>query len=162
MGDHLSVKVSFTLLPSPSPQIFYARIRQPIPVTRAHGDDTFAQVSLKACLNAICKTRPEMLLDLSNVDYSIASLDYQETQYVRDNKLADQAKGLFVSPIKAIGHDKVWEGKGLLSWALQSAPEAEEELIIGKVDTRSSALEVCLQLTEVGLAIKRINSKLNA
>lgn len=150
MSDSLSVKVNYTLLPNPSPQVFYARLRQPIPVTRTQEDSTFAHVSLKPCLSAICKSRPDLVLDLANLDYSIASLDYQETQYVRDNKLADQAKGLFVSPIKANGHDKVWEGKGLLSWALQAPEDGEAEMIVGKVDSRSSSLEVCLQLTEVG------------
>jgi len=145
----MTVKVSFTL--SPSPQTFYAKIRQPVAVERL--SPAFAQVALQPCLGAICKSRPDLLLDLERTDYSIASLDYQETQAVRDTKLAEQARGLFVSPMKANGLDKVWEGKGLLSWALQEATQSPTEAtsLVGKVDASGSQLEVCLQFSEVGI-----------
>ena len=94
-------------------------------------------------------SRPDLLLDPS-VDYGLAALDAHETQLEQWRKQDAMSKGLPVSPAKA-GGDKVWEGKGMLSWVLQEDGDSGATQVLGKIDDYANCLQVNLQLTEVCL-----------
>ncbi|KAK0459057.1 uncharacterized protein EV420DRAFT_301210 [Desarmillaria tabescens] len=136
-----------------SPQYILARSPRPVTVSllqptngQHSGGIGYASVSLKACIETICTTSPE-LLQSDNRDFSV---------YVLDPLESESAPGLVNIPNEAEG-SKMNEGQvrgvavglGLMSWAL--AAEGEEALVNGTLTRTGSgqeALEVVFALRE--------------
>lgn len=142
-----TVKVSYTINSGPT---YIAKVNRKAPIEIDDGAGHFASTCLKPCLQAILLSRPELLENAA--DYSICCLDQQETDAVRTRR--DEAKRLGnpFSPVKVTG-DKVWEGKGMLSWVMQendasiTDPEADGSTACGKLS--GSTLHVTLSFTQV-------------
>lgn len=143
-----AVKVSYTIDAGPT---YIAKLGRKAPIEVEDEAGLYASTPLKACLSAILMSRPELLED--GADYSISCLDQQETEATRQRRDDAKLRGLTVSPVKAAG-DKIWEGKGMLSWVMQEAdavqdPDLEPASAAGKLT--GATLNVTLIFSKVML-----------
>lgn len=142
-----TVKVSYTINAG---QTFIARLSKKALIEPEDCEGLYASTQLKPCLAAILLSRPDVLEDAA--DYTICCLDHAETEAGRNRRAEAQKQGVAVSPVKAAG-DKVWEGKGMLSWVMQEAAADEDDepsTVSGKLS--GNTLHVTLSLTQVGLS----------
>ncbi|KAF8629859.1 hypothetical protein AX15_003220 [Amanita polypyramis BW_CC] len=142
-----------------SPQYILARSHSPIPVTpiseQSHhaARQRYATVSLKACLDTICRSSPELIQD-NNRDYSVYVLDPLESNSAPAPMSISNSSARNTS-MKA--HEKKSEqpygvavGLGLMSWALH-ADENDTALVTGtqvRLNTGQDALEIIFALRE--------------
>ncbi|KAK0212477.1 hypothetical protein DFS33DRAFT_1281731 [Desarmillaria ectypa] len=136
-----------------SPQYILARSPYPVTVSLLRPTDGqhssgigYASVSLKACIETLCTTSPE-LLQSDNRDFSIYVLDPLESESAPGPvNIPSEAEGSKTAEGQVRG---VAVGLGLMSWAL--AAEDEEALVNGTLTRTGSgqeALEVVFALRE--------------
>lgn len=147
-----TVKVSYTINGGPT---YIAKVNKKAPIEVDDAAGHFASTSLKPCLSAILLSRPELLED--SADYSICVLDQQETEAVRLRRDEAKRTGHPVSPVKASG-DKIWEGKGLLSWVMQeddasiADEDSDNSVVCGKLS--GPTLNVTLAFMQVRVSLR--------
>ena len=155
----MQLRVLYTI--NSSPQYILARSHSQLPVSpipdpqQNDKDDKsrpkYATVSLRACLDTICRSSPELIQD-NNRDYSVYVLDPLESSSApapmnisnsNNSKSKQVAEG---PPEQPCG---VAVGLGLMSWALH---ENDGMVVTGtrvKMNTGQEALEVIFALREV-------------
>lgn len=158
----LHLRILYTI--NSSPQYILARSHSPVPVslisefqldTKEHSTQPkFATVSLKACLDTICRSSPELIQD-NNRDYSVYVLDPLESGSAPAPMNISNSGGGGAS-VKT--QDKNQEqpcavavGLGLMSWALHT-DERDGAVVTGtqvRLGTGQGALEVIFALREV-------------
>jgi hypothetical protein len=154
----LNLRILYTI--NSSPQYILARSHSPVPVSlisepQEHSTQPkFATVSLKACLDTICRSSPELIQD-NNRDYSVYVLDPLESSSAPAPMNISNSSNVTAS-VKT--QDKKQEqpcavavGLGLMSWALH-ADERDGAVVTGtqvRLGTGQGALEVIFALREV-------------
>lgn len=154
------LRVLYTI--NSSPQYILARSISPVSITHHSEEensssDTFqpvlyASVSLKCCLETICRSSPELTQDATR-DYSIYVLDPLESNStpapVNIVSTGDSTGALASGPASEQPRG-IAVGLGLMSWAL--AAEDDSISVTGtlvKQSTGQKALEVIFALREV-------------
>ncbi|OAX41202.1 hypothetical protein K503DRAFT_767884 [Rhizopogon vinicolor AM-OR11-026] len=147
----LPLRVLYTV--NSSPQYILARSPSSVQVTLcpspsvAHAQ--YALAPLKACLNAICNSSPELLLDNSR-DFSIYILDPLESQTMPAPVDFSQSNVAPVSTLPVVQPRGVAVALGLMSWAL-TADESDSVPVTGTITalgTGLDALELVFALRE--------------
>ncbi|KAG1740789.1 uncharacterized protein EDB91DRAFT_1131454 [Suillus paluster] len=147
----LPLRVLYTV--NSSPQYILARSPSSVQVTLCPSPSVanaqYALAPLKACLNAICNSSPELLLDNSR-DFSIYVLDPLESQTMPAPVNFSQSNVAPVSMPQAVQPRGVAVALGLMSWAL-TADESDSVTVTGTITTLGTgldALEVVFALRE--------------
>ncbi|KAG5645420.1 hypothetical protein DXG03_006244 [Asterophora parasitica] len=168
----LSLRILYTI--NSSPQYILARSSTAVPIvlvpsvaatgtshyeksttqaTKVEPRPEFATVSLKTCLDAICRSSPELLQDLSR-DFSVYVLDPLESNSapapVNISSHASSSDASNHSTSSSGQSRGVAVGLGLMSWALL-ADEKESAVVTGtliNLPTGHKALEVIFALRE--------------
>ncbi|KAG7449764.1 uncharacterized protein BT62DRAFT_1073182 [Guyanagaster necrorhizus] len=136
-----------------SPQYILARSLCPVTVSflwptdgQNAGGIEYASVSLKACIETLCTTSPE-LLQSDNRDFSVYVLDPLESESAPGRvNISNESEGTQTAEEQVLG---VAVGLGLMSWALSA--DDEGALVNGTLTRTGSgqeALEVVLALRE--------------
>lgn len=174
---NLSLRILYTI--NSSPQYILARSSSSVPVVlipqtqdssphdKSSGKDvntnpkacfSYATASLKTCLNAICRSSPELVQDFTR-DFSVYVLDPLESDSapVLVNIASPLSGSLPVKTNQSIAEPSrgVAVGLGLMSWALL-ADESDAIDVTGtliKLGTGQEALEVIFALREVRLTL---------
>ncbi|KAK2464201.1 hypothetical protein APHAL10511_003658 [Amanita phalloides] len=159
--SNLRLRVLYTI--NSSPQYILARSRSAVPVNliqeslldakQRSARPKYATVSLKACLDTICRSSPELVQD-NNRDYSVYVLDPLESNSVPAPMNISNSS---VNTTSTRSQDRKPEepcgvavGLGLMSWALH-ASENESAFVTGtqvQLSTGQEALEVIFALRE--------------
>ncbi|KAG2153414.1 hypothetical protein DEU56DRAFT_849538 [Suillus clintonianus] len=147
----LPLRVLYTV--NSSPQYILARSPTSVQVTLCPSPSAakaqYGLAPLKACLNAICNSSPELLLDNSR-DFSIYVLDPLESQTMPAPVDFSQSNAAAVSVPQATQPRGVAVALGLMSWAL-TADESDSVTATGTITTLGTgldALEVVFALRE--------------
>ncbi|KAG2131703.1 uncharacterized protein EDB93DRAFT_931730 [Suillus bovinus] len=147
----LPLRVLYTV--NSSPQYILARSPSSVQVTLCPSPSVanaqYGLAPLKACLNAICNSSPELLLDNSR-DFSIYVLDPLESQTMPAPVNFSQSNAPSASVPQAAQPRGVAVALGLMSWAL-TADESDSVTVTGTVTTLGTgldALEVVFALRE--------------
>ncbi|KAF9228288.1 hypothetical protein BS17DRAFT_331908 [Gyrodon lividus] len=147
----VSLRVLYTI--NSSPQYILARSSVQVPAILCNGttsrsstnEPRYARASLKACLEVVCNSSPELLHDPER-DFSLYALDPLEAQPV-PSYATPHSKGTTPSRGVAVA-------LGLMSWALASG-DSESIYVTGTILANpapgSSSLEVVFALREVCL-----------
>jgi hypothetical protein len=122
------VRILYTI--NSSPQYILARPSHSLPTTSLH-PPIYATCPLKPCLDAICRSSPELVHDSSR-DFSVYVLDPLESLSDPDS----HARGVAV-------------GLGLMSWALLADDDKQVTGTLITTANGEEALEVILALREV-------------
>jgi hypothetical protein len=172
VGKKTSLRLLYTI--NSSPQYILARSHTTVPVFLvppegvADGDNAqpiYGSVSLKTCLNTICRSSPELVQDNCR-DYSLYVLDPLESNSApapvrisNANKEPSSSK-----PSLSLEQPRgVAVGLGLMSWALHS-DDSDPVTVVGtivKQGTSQEALEVIFALREVSLLGTSLKSQFN-
>ncbi|KAJ7594614.1 hypothetical protein C8J56DRAFT_1161202 [Mycena floridula] len=134
-----------------SSQYTLARSHSLVPITLLNGDNRpqYASVSLKACLETICRSSPELVQDNSR-DYSVYVFDPLESGYASAQTAASSSSALPQSTGVAVA-------LGLMSWALQT-DEKDSLPVTGTIITLGNgneSLEVFFSLRETAAMQKK-------
>ncbi|KAG1774984.1 hypothetical protein EV702DRAFT_1008320 [Suillus placidus] len=147
----LPLRVLYTV--NSSPQYILARSPSSVRVTLCPSPSAanaqYGLAPLKACLNAICNSSPELLLDNSR-DFSIYVLDPLESQTMPAHVDFSQSNGTSASVPQTAQPRGVAVALGLMSWAL-IADESDNVTVTGTITTLGTgldALEVVFALRE--------------
>ncbi|KAG1759269.1 hypothetical protein EDD22DRAFT_907046 [Suillus occidentalis] len=147
----LPLRVLYTV--NSSPQYILARSPSSVQVTLCPSPSAanaqYGLAPLKACLNAICNSSPELLLDNSR-DFSIYVLDPLESQTMPAPVDFSQSNGASISVPQAAQPRGVAVALGLMSWAL-TADESDSVTVTGTITTLGTgldAIEVVFALRE--------------
>ncbi|KAG2118218.1 uncharacterized protein F5147DRAFT_670513 [Suillus discolor] len=147
----LPLRVLYTV--NSSPQYILARSPSSVQVTLCPSPSAanaqYGLAPLKACLNAICNSSPELLLDNSR-DFSIYVLDPLESQTMPAHVDFSQSNAASTSVPQAAQPRGVAVALGLMSWAL-TADESDSVTVTGTITTLGTgldALEVVFALRE--------------
>lgn len=152
----LQLRMLYTI--NSSPQYILARssflipvtpIPEPPPEEKAHATQPkYATVALRACLDTICRSSPELIQD-NNRDYSVYVLDPLESNSApAPVNISSSNKGIKSAEKSKEHHYGVAVGLGLMSWALH---ENDGVVVTGtrvKMNTGQEALEVIFALRE--------------
>lgn len=149
-----SSPVPALLIPRVQPTSYYDKSLPPHPVPDLDPTFHYATVPLKTCLDAICRSSPELVQDQSR-DFSVYVLDPLESNsapapvnIANPSTSSSPAKPNTNSAENSRG---VAVGLGLMSWALL-ADASDSSTVTGtliKLGTGQEALEVVLALREV-------------
>ncbi|KAF8635216.1 hypothetical protein AX17_003992 [Amanita inopinata Kibby_2008] len=169
----LQLRILYTI--NSSPQYILARSSSlvavvPIPPASQDNNDgsgqpKYATVSLKACLDTICRSSPELIQD-NNRDYSVYVLDPLESNSapapmnISNSNVAGKSRG--TREKQAETSCGVAVGFGLMSWALL-ADENDGMAVTGtqvRINTGREALEVIFALRET-MAMQRTSLSAN-
>lgn len=166
-----TVKVQYTLSPQTTTYLARVKGKQIIHLSQNAENGcpssmgiAFGTTAFKPCIQAVCMSRPELVHN-PNKDHALTALDAEETHLLRTRKQENLKRGVACSPVKSAGTDKIWEGKGMLSWILQddkadARPDKkqsqsgddneddEDDLVGGSWDAATNSLTVTIQLTE--------------
>ncbi|KAG2074874.1 hypothetical protein BDR04DRAFT_1092486 [Suillus decipiens] len=147
----LPLRVLYTV--NSSPQYILARSPSSVQVTLCPSPSAanaqYGLAPLKACLNAICNSSPELLLDNSR-DFSIYVLDPLESQSMPAPVDFSQPNAASISVSQAAQPRGVAVALGLMSWAL-TTDESDSVTATGTIITLGTgldALEVVFALRE--------------
>ncbi|KAG1871851.1 hypothetical protein DFJ58DRAFT_910835 [Suillus subalutaceus] len=147
----LPLRVLYTV--NSCPQYILARSPSSVQVTLCPSPSAanaqYGLAPLKACLNAICNSSPELLLDDSR-DFSIYVLDPLESQTMPAPVDFSQSNAASASVSQAAQPRGVAVALGLMSWAL-TADESDGVTVTGTITTLGTgldALEVVFALRE--------------
>ncbi|KAG1879861.1 hypothetical protein F4604DRAFT_1752099 [Suillus subluteus] len=147
----LPLRVLYTV--NSCPQYILARSPSSVQVTLCPSPSAanaqYGLAPLKACLNAICNSSPELLLDDSR-DFSIYVLDPLESQTMPAPVDFSQSSAASASVSQAAQPRGVAVALGLMSWAL-TADESDGVTVTGTITTLGTgldALEVVFALRE--------------
>lgn len=135
-----------------------ARSPAPVPVTPINDHATeiepYGAVSFKTCLEAICRSSPELIQDQSR-DFSVYVLDPLESNAApAPMDISNSTHGRSTDTPGCVSTDQtrgVAVGMGLMSWAL-SVEEKDPITVVGtlgKTGTGQDAIEVIIALREV-------------
>ena len=158
----LYLRILYTI--NSSPQYILARSHSAVPVNVISEPELdakehptrlkFATVSLKACLDTICRSSPELIQD-NNRDYSVYVLDPLESGSapapMNISNLSNSSASTKVQDRKSEQPCGVAVGLGLMSWALH-ADENDGVFVTGtqvRLSAGQGALEVIFALREV-------------
>jgi len=149
---NLALRILYTI--NSSPQYILARSLSPIVATLV-GDAPYqyATAPLKACLDAICRSSPELIQDYSR-DYSIYVLDPLESNTaptpisISSGAASSNATGSSQSQAPR----GVAVGLGLMSWALADRSDTVQATgTLIRLPTGQDAVEVIFALREVNI-----------
>ncbi|CAA7259143.1 unnamed protein product [Cyclocybe aegerita] len=111
----------------------------------------YASVSLKTCLDTICRSSPELTIVGNTRDFSVYVLDPLESNSAPPPVCITNPNGDTIPSASPPDHPRgVAVGLGLMSWALME-DEKEQATVVGtlvKQGTRQEALEVIFSLRE--------------
>jgi hypothetical protein len=157
-----SLRVLYTI--NSSPQYILARSLSPVNIIEDSLADTspqapalYANVSLKTCLDAICRSSPDLTQD-STRDFSLYVLDPLESNSAPAPVNISNAHGNTAGSTGSAVVEKprpVAVGLGLMSWALAS-DDRDSICVTGtlmKQPNGQEALEVIFALREVGICL---------
>ena len=139
----MKVKVVFSIVQGQSRRTHVARGGSNVQVTVLAGSaGRYGSTTLKSCMGLICYSRPDLIPN-EETDYAVSVLDVQET----DGLVQFNNKGTTVNE-----DDKVWEGKGMMSWLLTEKGLGAK--VIGRMTGNAASedsqmLEVILELMPV-------------
>ncbi|KAJ3511742.1 hypothetical protein NLJ89_g3922 [Agrocybe chaxingu] len=158
-----SLRVLYTI--NSSVQYILARSYAPVPVavippiedetpasssTVSKSEPLYASVSLRTCLDTICRSSPELTMVDNTRDFSIYVLDPLESNSAPPPVCITNSSGDTALSAPPPDHPRgVAVGLGLMSWALMEDEEAA--VVVGtlvKQGTRQEALEVIFSLRE--------------
>lgn len=144
MSEKRLLRILYTI--NSSPQYILARSHSLVPVTLITNNTgrRYATVSLKICLDTLCRSSPELVQDNSR-DYSVYVLDPLEAGYSTGQNVASSSSD---PTAQAAG---VAVALGLMSWALHTE-ESDSMPVTGTIiqqPTGQDALEVIFSLREV-------------
>ncbi|KAH9485147.1 hypothetical protein JR316_0002054 [Psilocybe cubensis] len=169
----VSLRVLYTINSSPQYILARSHARVPvdfIPCLEENDDSTcpdaskctplYASVSLKMCLDTICRSSPELTQD-SNRDFSLYVLDPLESNSAPapvniSNSSSDSSYSVNNNSSNAEQPRGVAVGLGFMSWAL-TADDADAATVVGTLVKQANgqqALEVIFALRET-MAMKR-------
>jgi len=138
----MKVKVVFSIVQGQSRRTHVARGGSNVQVT-VLSDARYGSTTMKSCMGLICYSRPDLIPN-QQTDYALSVLDVQETD------------GLAKSSTSTISEDdKVWEGKGMMSWLLTEKGLGAK--VVGRMtgtagsSDDSQVLEVILELMPVSV-----------
>ena len=172
VGKKTSLRLLYTI--NSSPQYILARSHTTVPVSLlppeavADGDNAqpiYGSVSLKSCLNTICRSSPELVQDNCR-DFSLYVLDPLESNSAPAPVRISSANREPSSSKSSLSSEQprgVAVGLGLMSWALYS-DDSDPVTVVGtivKQGTSQEALEVIFALREVSLLGTSLKSQFN-